>query len=594
MKARLTLLVLLLPALAQATIIYSNNYANLGAAVTDCNSGATLLIRENNFAGGGNVTTGAACELNFDGTAMLTIGNGETVTINGMLSAGRHKIFDATGTGKVVLGKLVPVAYPEWWGAVGNGSTNDAAAINAGALALNTNKGTLSFSNRVYEVDSRINAYQDVSYVCAGGPCELKGKATGTGYVLMGNATGSTCTGGSGDATTCDDALAGGTRGPGCTCYGNSDCQGNVCTQGTSIYHVNVKGLTFTCKTPGCVALDVGGWKDSTVEGNSFVGYPGVTPITGVLVPGGMTGYTVKFIGNNFSNFRGTTACVGTSGGSGAGADGATCTTDADCTGHCLVSAADDCLAFYQPNSGANVGSGYAFIGNHFYGHCGRAIHVPAKLASSKYGAVQFIGNTIEGWDNLAVDDAALANVYVGNRFEALGTSPGSEYPMQCWSDQSVAHTGACNSAAGGSGRGDKCNCAADNDCESGACAQRSRWLSGPSSTNTAWATIMLGNDDTAAQPIQNNALDAMIVEGKTATGQSIPVTLPQALGAVAPLPQPTLAATNDLLGTQRWCTDCAHNPARTPCVQKTPPGQGAFAYRVDDPNGTAIWTCPN
>jgi len=60
------------------------------------------------------------------------IADGVTLTINGPFTAGLYQVFSWTGSGKVVFGDgAIDWAYPEWWGAVGDGTTDSSAAIQA-------------------------------------------------------------------------------------------------------------------------------------------------------------------------------------------------------------------------------------------------------------------------------------------------------------------------------------------------------------------------------------------------------------------------------------------------------------------------------
>jgi hypothetical protein len=106
---------------------------DLGTAITTIGSAKTVLsIPAGNWPIAANLTVPANLTLKLTHGAVLTIATGQTLTINGSLEAGRYQIFSGTGTGKVSGLKTV---YPEWFGAVGDGSTDDTLALNLTATA---------------------------------------------------------------------------------------------------------------------------------------------------------------------------------------------------------------------------------------------------------------------------------------------------------------------------------------------------------------------------------------------------------------------------------------------------------------------------
>jgi len=62
----------------------------------------------------------------------ITINNGITLTVNGLFDAPIASVFTLVGTGSVVFAAgSIDAAYPQWWGAIGNGVANCTASIQA-------------------------------------------------------------------------------------------------------------------------------------------------------------------------------------------------------------------------------------------------------------------------------------------------------------------------------------------------------------------------------------------------------------------------------------------------------------------------------
>jgi len=91
--------------------------------------------------------------------AVVDIADAKTLTINGSLDAGPYRIFSWTGTGKVVFAATSPQVdlLPEWWGAVGDNSTDDLAAFKAAvACAKDSGKGNIVLS-RMYKLSDTLS-----------------------------------------------------------------------------------------------------------------------------------------------------------------------------------------------------------------------------------------------------------------------------------------------------------------------------------------------------------------------------------------------------------------------------------------------------
>jgi polygalacturonase len=81
---------------------------------------------------------------------VIAVPTARTFTLAGDFEAGLSQTFSCTGTGKVVFGKPV-TSFPEWWGAAGDGTTDDSVAVRAAVTALDAG-GAVKFSRVGYKV----------------------------------------------------------------------------------------------------------------------------------------------------------------------------------------------------------------------------------------------------------------------------------------------------------------------------------------------------------------------------------------------------------------------------------------------------------
>jgi hypothetical protein len=108
--------------------------ATLQTAITAIGAtAATLHIPAGTHSIAADLTIPANVTLRPERGATLAIATTKTLTINGGFEAGLYPVITCTGTGTVVFGDRVPVVFPQWFGAVGDNSTDDSAAINLAA-----------------------------------------------------------------------------------------------------------------------------------------------------------------------------------------------------------------------------------------------------------------------------------------------------------------------------------------------------------------------------------------------------------------------------------------------------------------------------
>lgn len=121
-----------------------SNYASLSAAVTAIGSTPATLFINTAQTVSTNLTIPSTLAIKMAKPGIITVNAGITLTINGPFEADLYQVF--AGTGAVAFNRnSVQEVYPQWWGAVGDGTADDTAELQA-ALASYTNvkipKGT--------------------------------------------------------------------------------------------------------------------------------------------------------------------------------------------------------------------------------------------------------------------------------------------------------------------------------------------------------------------------------------------------------------------------------------------------------------------
>lgn len=132
-----------------------SSYANLPTALASIGSAETTLWIDANDTIASNVVVPATISLQWIRGFELTINNTFTLTINGSINEANYKIFDTSPGGTIVFGGTgVARINPKWFGATGDGTTDDAAAIDeadaaaaAVGLHLHFPSGTYLFNS---------------------------------------------------------------------------------------------------------------------------------------------------------------------------------------------------------------------------------------------------------------------------------------------------------------------------------------------------------------------------------------------------------------------------------------------------------------
>lgn len=112
-----------------------------------------------NHTGGSNTTTytistnetiPSNIELWIEKGAILSVDTGVTLTVNGPIDASLCQIFSGSGT-VTLSSTYIPEVYPEWWGAIADGSTDSSAALQS---AINSGIGLIKIQDGTYIADN--------------------------------------------------------------------------------------------------------------------------------------------------------------------------------------------------------------------------------------------------------------------------------------------------------------------------------------------------------------------------------------------------------------------------------------------------------
>lgn len=152
----------------------TDGITTFASMLTSIGATNTTIIVDSPIAIIADATVDANISLDIRGTGLFTISAGKVLTINGSFTAGLRQVF--AGTGTVVFGvNTIKEVYPQWWGALADGITDDAIPLQS-ALTAYTNvklvKGTYYTTVTLYPIDNQI--------ISGEGPCSVISITDGT------------------------------------------------------------------------------------------------------------------------------------------------------------------------------------------------------------------------------------------------------------------------------------------------------------------------------------------------------------------------------------------------------------------------------
>lgn len=184
---------------AQPIQVGSDLFPDLASALASpSSSGRTLLIDSPQMVTG-DLTAGADTDLVFGDRGRLVRGAGSgpvRVTILGSLTAPLRCVFDGFRPGEVRLSRrAVAEAWPEWWGAVGDGVADDTdavqSAVGSGAVVVALRSGRyritrpLDVTNRWEGLTVKGSGMGEAGSVLVGDTGGIVVDATGTRYLHL-------------------------------------------------------------------------------------------------------------------------------------------------------------------------------------------------------------------------------------------------------------------------------------------------------------------------------------------------------------------------------------------------------------------------
>ena len=142
--------------------------ATLSEAITQIGSrNVAIVFSPGTWTISNNVTIPSNINVIIPNGASIQPATTKTLTINGGISAGFYQIFG--GAGSIVLGQSAAYqVYPHWWGAKGDGTTDDTTPIQSASNSLTTG-GNMFFPTSTYLITAEITiGYNNIVWTGVG------------------------------------------------------------------------------------------------------------------------------------------------------------------------------------------------------------------------------------------------------------------------------------------------------------------------------------------------------------------------------------------------------------------------------------------
>jgi len=140
----------------------STDYASLAAAVSAIGSSPATLYINRAETVTSDLVIPDTLSVVMVRPGLITVSSGKTLTINGQFRAGLFQVF--AGEGVVSLGNsVIAEVYPEWWGAIADGTTDSSGAFQKANDSIITSGGKIQLGAGIYLASFIVDSFVTVT-----------------------------------------------------------------------------------------------------------------------------------------------------------------------------------------------------------------------------------------------------------------------------------------------------------------------------------------------------------------------------------------------------------------------------------------------